>query len=70
MKVAILKSGLKNMSLYNDILKQMRKTEVLDLTEYRQLSRKEIDTLGDDIRYWCTYGDGKLEKLGKEKKEK
>jgi hypothetical protein len=58
------------MSLYNDILKQMRKTEVLDLTEYRQLSRKEIDTLGDDIRYWCTYGDGKLEKLGKEKKEK
>jgi hypothetical protein len=68
--VAILKSGLKNMSLYNDILKQMRKTGMLDLTEYRQLSRKEIDTLGDDIRYWCTYGDGKLEKLGKEKKEK
>jgi hypothetical protein len=68
--VAILKSGLTNMSLYNDILKQMRKTGMLDLTEYRQLSRKEIDTLGDDIRYWCTYGDGKLEKLGKEKKEK
>jgi hypothetical protein len=68
--VAILKSGLTNMSLYNDILKQMRKTGMLDLTEYRQLSRKEIDTLGDDVRYWCTYGDGKLEKLGKEKKEK
>lgn len=68
--MAILKSGLTNMSLYNDILKQMRKTGMLDLTEYRQLSRKEIDALGDDIRYWCTYGDGKLEKLGKEKKEK
>ena len=58
------------MSLYNDILKKLRKTGMLDLTEYRKLSRKEIDSLGDDIRYWCTYSDGKLEKIGKEKKEK
>jgi len=58
------------MSLYNDILKKLRKTGVLDLMEYRKLSRKEIDELGDDIRYWCTYGDGKLEKLGKDKKAK
>jgi hypothetical protein len=43
---------------------------MLDLKEYRKLSRKEIDSLGDDIRYWCTYGDGKLEKIGKEKKDK
>ena len=58
------------MSLYNDILKDLRKTDMLDLKEYRKLSRKEIDSLGDDIRYWCTYGDGKLEKIGKEKKDK
>lgn len=58
------------MSLYNDILKNLRKNGMLDLMEYRKLSRKEIDALGDDIRYWCTYGNGKLEKLGKEKKEK
>ena len=58
------------MSLYNDILKDLRKTGMLDLKEYRKLSRKEIDSLGDDIRYWCTDGDGKLEKIGKEKKDK
>ena len=58
------------MSLYNDILKDLRKTGMLDLKEYRKLSRKEIDSLGDDIRYWCTYGDGKLQKIGKEKKDK
>jgi len=58
------------MSLYNDILKDLRKTGMLDLKEYRKLSRKEIDSLGDDIRYWCTYGNGKLEKIGKEKKDK
>ena len=56
------------MSLYNDILKKLRKTGMLDLMEYRKLSRKELDSLGDEIRYWCTYGNGKLEKLGKEKK--
>lgn len=58
------------MSLYNDILKTLRKTGMLDLKDYRKLSRKEIDNLGDDIRYWCTYGDGKLEKIGKDKKDK
>lgn len=58
------------MSLYNDILKKLRKTGMLDLMEYRKLSRGEIDQLGDDIRYWCTYGNGKLEKIGKEKKDK
>lgn len=58
------------MNLYNDILKKLRKTGMLDLMEYRELSRKDIDQLGDEIRYWCTYGNGKLEKLGKEKKEK
>jgi len=56
------------MSLYNDILKNLRKTGMLNLMEYRQLSRDEIDELGDDIRYWCTYGNGKLDKIGKEKK--
>ena len=57
------------MSLYNDILRKLRKTGMLDLMEYRKLSRKELDSLGDEIRYWCTYGSGKLEKLGKEKKD-
>jgi len=58
------------MSLYNEILKKLRKTGMLDLMEYRELSRKEIDELGDSIRYWCTYENGKLEKIGKEKKDK
>jgi hypothetical protein len=30
------------MSLYNDILKDLRKTGMLDLKEYGKLSRKEI----------------------------
>jgi len=58
------------MSLYNEILKKLRKTGILDLMEYRQLSRKEIDKMGDEIRYWCTYGNGKLEKLGKDEDTK
>jgi len=58
------------MGTYSDILKNLRKTGILDLMEYRELSRKEMDSLGDSIRYWCTYENGKLEKLGKEKKDK
>lgn len=59
-----------SMSLYNNILKKTKKSGSLDLMEYRKLSKKEIDDFGDEIRFWCTYGDGKLDKLGKEKKEK
>ena len=58
------------MGLYNDILKKLRKTGMLDLMEYRKLSRSEIDELGDDIRYWCTYENGNLDRIGKEKKDK
>jgi len=57
------------MSLYNDILKKLRKTGMLDLMEYRELSRKELEQMSDDIRYWCTYGNGKLEKLAKKRKK-
>lgn len=58
------------MSLYNDILKNLKKNGILDLMEYRKLSRNEIEDLGDQIRYWCMYGNGNLEELGKEKKER
>ena len=33
------------MSLYNDILKKLRKTGTLDLMEYRNLSNKEIEKM-------------------------
>ena len=58
------------MSLYNDILKKLRKTGTLDLMEYRNLSNKEIEKMGAEIRYWCTYGNGKLEKLGRDEEGK
>ena len=54
------------MSLYDDIFKNLIKTGKLDLMECRELSCKDIDTLTDEIRFWCTYGGGKLDKLGKE----
>ncbi len=58
------------MGLYNDILKKLRKTGTLDLMEYRQLSRKELEKMSDEIRYWCTYGNGKLDKLGRDEVDK
>ena len=57
------------MSFYENILKKLLETGNLDLMDCRELSCKEIDTLTDEIRFWCTYGSGKLENLGKEKKK-
>lgn len=58
------------MSLYNDILKNLKKNGILDLMEYRKLSRNEIEDLGEQIQFWCMYGNGNLEELGKERKER
>ena len=55
------------MSLYDNVLNNLLETGKLDLMECRELSCKEIDMITDEIRFWCTYGSGKLENLGKEK---
>lgn len=59
----------RTMSQYNDILNEVKRTGFLNLMEYRKLSIKEPDNLNEEIRYWCTYGDGKLDKIAKEKKD-
>lgn len=56
------------MSLLDDIFVNLIETGKLDLMECRELSCKEIDVLIDDLRFWCIYGGGNLEKLRKEKK--
>jgi hypothetical protein len=56
------------MSVYNDILNEVKRTGILDLMEYRKLPIKEIDNLNEEIRYWCTYGNGELDKIANEKK--
>ena len=58
------------MSVYNDILNEVKRTGTLDLMEYRKLPLKELDNLSEEIRYWCTYGNGELDKIAKEKKDK
>jgi hypothetical protein len=56
------------MGLYDNIFNNLLETGKLDLKECSELSYKEIDALTDTIRFWCTYGSGKLDKLGEEKK--
>ena len=57
------------MSVYNDILNEVKRTGILDLMEYRKLPLKELDNLSEEIRYWCTYSNGKLDKIAEEKKD-
>ena len=58
------------MSVYDDIVNEIKRTGILDLMEYRKLPLKELDNLSEEIRYWCTYGNGELDKIVKEKKDK
>lgn len=55
------------MSLYDNVLKNLLETGKLDLMDCRELSCKEIDSLTDEIRFWCAYGSGKLENLEKKR---
>jgi hypothetical protein len=41
----------------------------MDLKDFKALNAKDLEALTEEIKYWCLYGNGKPEKLGKKHKE-
>jgi hypothetical protein len=41
----------------------------MDLKDFKALNVKDLEALTEEIKYWCLYGNGKPEKLGKKHKE-
>jgi len=53
------------MGALQDTFKKLRDTGSIELMDFKSLKIDELETLSEEIQYWCLYGNGKPEKLGK-----
>jgi hypothetical protein len=56
------------MSALKEAIETMRKSGTISLSDVKALKLKEQEALFEEIKYWCLYGNGKPEKLGKKNK--
>jgi hypothetical protein len=57
------------MSALKKAIETIQKSGAISLSDVKALKLKEQETLFEEIKYWCLYGNGKPEKLGKKHKE-
>jgi hypothetical protein len=57
------------MKALQEALEKLQKTGTVSLSDLKALKLKDLEALSEEIKYWCFYGNGKPEKLGKKHKE-
>jgi len=57
------------MSALKETIEKLQKTGAVSLSDLKTLKLKQLEALSEEIQYWCLYGNGKPEKLGKKHKE-
>ena len=57
------------MGALQETVEKLRKTGTIDLADFKSLRIDELEMLSEEIQYWCLYGNGKPEKLGKKHKD-
>jgi len=55
---------------YEDAILQLQKTGQITLSDFKRLPYEELVELLEEIKVWCLYANGKLEKLPQESKKK
>ncbi len=55
---------------YEDAILQLQQTGQITLSDFKRLPYEELVELLEEIKVWCLYANGKLEKLPKESKKK
>jgi len=53
------------MSAPREAIEKLQKSGTISLFDLKVLKLKEQEALFEEIKYWCLYGNGKPEKLGK-----
>jgi len=56
------------MGALRETVEKLREGGTIDLTDLKSLRVDELEILSEEIQYWCLYGNGKPEKLGKKHK--
>jgi hypothetical protein len=57
------------MSALKETIEKLQKSGTVDLSDLKVLKLKDLEALSEEIKYWCLYGNGKPEKLGKKHKD-
>jgi GTP-binding protein EngB required for normal cell division len=55
---------------YEDAVKQLQETGMISLLDLKSLSHDDLVVLFEEIKVWCLYANGKIDKLAKESKKK
>ena len=55
---------------YEDAVKQLQESGSIGLADFKSLSHDDLVELFEEIKVWCLYANGKLDKLPKESKKK
>ena len=55
---------------YEDAVKQLQETGTIRLVDFKSLPYEDLVELLEEIKVWCLYANGKIEKLNKESKKK
>jgi hypothetical protein len=55
---------------YEDAVKQLQESGAIGLQDFKNLSYEDLTELLEEIKVWCLYANGKLDKLPKESKKK
>jgi len=55
---------------YEDAIKQLQESGSIGLADLKSLSHDDLVELFEEIKVWCLYANGKLDKLPKESKKK
>lgn len=53
------------MDALQDTFVKLRETGTVELEDFKSLKIDELEALSEEIKYWCLYGNGQPEKLGK-----
>jgi hypothetical protein len=53
------------MNTLKETIEKLRDSGTIVLVELKSLKLSDLEKLSEEIQYWCLYGNGKPEKLGK-----
>lgn len=55
---------------YEDAIQQLQEAGSISLSDFKKLPYEDLVEVLEEIKVWCLYANGKLEKLPKESKKK
>jgi len=53
------------MNTLKETIEKLKDSGTIGLVDLKSLKMSDLEQLSEEIKYWCLYGNGKPERLGK-----